>query len=110
MTERTYDEIATAATVVLEFTADWCAPCRVFAPVFTLIAEDNPDVVFATVDVDAEPELSRRFAVQSVPTIVALREGVVVFRRPGSLSPDVLQSLVDRLRDIVPEQTERGSR
>lgn len=63
---------------------------------------NNVDVVFATVDVDAEPELSARFDVRAVPTIVALRHGVVVFRRPGVLSPDTLQALVDRLHNVVP--------
>ncbi|MBW3578022.1 MAG: thioredoxin family protein [Actinobacteria bacterium] len=102
LTAETYPTIVTEPTVVLDCTASWCHPCHTFAPVFAHVAGNNPDLVFATVDVDAEPELSARFDVRAVPTIVALRDGVVVFRRPGVLSPDTLQSLVDRLRQVVP--------
>jgi thioredoxin-like negative regulator of GroEL len=89
-------------TVFIDFTADWCRPCQVLAPIYARIADDNPELVFATVDVDTEPELAARFEVRSVPTLVALRRGVVVFRRPGLLSRGVLQALVDRVRQLTP--------
>lgn len=102
LTSDTCPRVAAEPTVVVDFSASWCHPCHAFASVFAHVAATNPDVVFATVDVDAEPELSARFDVRAVPTIVALRDRVVVFRRPGVVSPATLQSLVDRLRDVVP--------
>lgn len=91
-----------APTVLLEFAARWCHPCRVFAPVYEHVSDANGDIVFATVDVDDERTLAAHFEIASVPTLVALRSGVIVFRYEGVLSPRVLQSLVDEIRTLEP--------
>lgn len=86
--------------VLLDFWNNSCAPCRVFAPIFDAASELEPDVFFGTIDTEAEQELAAGFAIRSVPTVAAYREGIMVYSRPGVPSRTELRRLIATIRDL----------
>jgi thioredoxin 1 len=101
LTESTFTETVQGADIVLvDFWAEWCGPCRMFGPVFEKVSEVNPDIVFAKVDTEAEPGLAGAFQVSSIPTLMAIREGVVLYAQPGALPEQQLTQLVQAVRDV----------
>ena len=77
--------------ILLDFWADWCGPCKQFAPVFEQAAEANPDIVFGKIDTEAQQQLAGLFSITSIPTLVAFRQGIVVFAQPGALAAPQLE-------------------
>jgi thioredoxin len=101
VTTEKFDEVAQGAGIVLiDFWAAWCGPCRRFGPIFEKAAERHPDVVFGKVDTEAEPELSDRFGIASIPTLMAIRDGVIVFSEPGALTEPVLENVIEQVRAL----------
>jgi thioredoxin 1 len=92
------DVIETSALLVLDFWAEWCGPCGVFAPIYERAAERHPDVVFARINIDSEPTLAKQFEIFSVPTLLTAKDGTIVYARPGSLTEDKLEKLISELR------------
>lgn len=86
--------------VLVDFWAEWCGPCKQFAPVYEQISEKFPEVVFAKVDTEAEQGLARAANISSIPTLMAFREKVLVFSQPGALNGAQLEDLVTAVKGI----------
>jgi len=101
MTAENFDETVTGNDFVLvDFWAGWCAPCRMFAPVFERVSANHADIVFAKVDTEAQQELSAAFGITSIPTIAVIRDRVVVYAQPGALPETALEELIRRARQV----------
>ena len=87
-------------TVLIDFWASWCGPCWMFAPVFEHAAASHPDISFATVNTEVELELARAFRISSIPTLVAIRDGVILYTQPGALPATALEELIGRVHAV----------
>jgi thioredoxin 1 len=106
-------------TVLVDYWAPWCGPCRQFAPVFESMSESHPGVVFAKVNTEEEQEIAGHFQIRSIPTLMVFREQVVVFSQPGALPPAGLESIIEKVaaldmnevrRQVVEQQLEQGGK
>jgi thioredoxin len=95
--------------LVLDFWAPWCPPCRAFAPVLADAAERNPDVAFCRVNSGEGPELSGQFRVSSIPTLLIIREGVIVADQQGYFDGETLDALLQQVRDLEMHTLEDGA-
>ena len=86
--------------VIIDFWAEWCGPCRAYAPVFERVSEEFSDVVFAKVDTEVEQALAGSFGIRSIPTTIAFKDGIGVFMQPGALPEDALRDLITKLKDL----------
>lgn len=107
MTLDTHDSTVADGIVLIDFWAQWCGPCRQFAPVYEQVSEQNADVTFTKVDTEAEHELAGRYGISSIPTLVVYRDGIPVFGQPGALPRPALEDLLTQVRalDMVDVRT-----
>jgi thioredoxin 1 len=98
LTDQNFEEtITNNDIVVVDFWAGWCAPCRTFAPVYEKTSEKYPDVVFGKVDTEAQTELAGRFEIRSIPTLMLVREKVILYSKPGAVPAQAFETLLDRM-------------
>ncbi|WP_018657005.1 thioredoxin family protein [Actinomadura flavalba] len=101
VTTGTFNALAEGEGIVLiDFWAAWCGPCRRFAPVYETASERHDDIVFGKVDTEAEPVLAERFGIASIPTLMAIRDGVIVYAEPGALPDASLEKIIKEVRAL----------
>ena len=105
LTSDNFDEVVSGNDLVLvDFWAEWCGPCRWFAPVFEQAAQRHQDIVFAKVDTEAQPGLAASFGIMSIPTLMIVRDRVVLYAQPGALPEPALEELIGKARAVDMEE------
>jgi thioredoxin 1 len=108
LTKENFEQVITSSgTVIVDYWAPWCGPCRGFAPVFERVAEANPDVVFAKVNTDDEQEIAQHFQIRSIPTLMVFRDQIIVFSQPGAMPQGAFEQVVEKAKALDMEEVKR---
>jgi thioredoxin 1 len=100
LTIENHNETVADGTVLIDFWADWCGPCKQFAPVFERSSEQHPEIVHAKVDTEDQQQLAAMYGITSIPTLVVYRDGIPIYGQPGSMPPQMLESLIEQVQAL----------
>jgi len=94
------DTVSSSGITLVDFWAGWCGPCKMFAPIYEAASEKNPDITFGKVDTEAEQALASAAGITSIPTLMAFRDGILVFSQPGALPAPALEKVIDAVKGL----------
>ncbi|MPV50368.1 thioredoxin [Pseudactinotalea sp. HY158] len=108
VTTETFEQTVTGTDIVfMDFWAEWCGPCRQFGPIYEKVSQSYPDMVFGKVDTEAEQAIAQQAQITSIPTLMAFREGILVFRQAGALNAQSFTELVEAVKNLDMDDVRR---
>ncbi|WJW74763.1 thioredoxin [Thiohalobacter sp. IOR34] len=108
LTKENFEETITNNDfVIIDFWAPWCGPCKNFAPIFEEVSEKYPDIVFAKVNTEDEPELAAHFQIRSIPTLMIFRDQIIIFSQPGMLPANAFEELIGKAKELDMDQVRK---
>jgi len=99
-TENFNDRVTSHSIVILDFWAPWCGPCKQFGPIFEKVAGEYPDILFGKVNTEEEQEIAAHFQIQSIPTVIVLRDNIALFQQPGMIPEEGLKDIIGQVQAL----------